>query len=69
MGQSSSFISLNFVLSNKVGSIMLADVVVELSPVRKRGKLSENIFVLKHSSQLNFAAKLQNQACFSFILD
>ena len=29
--------------------------------IQKCGKLSENVFVLKHSSQFFLAAKLQNQ--------
>ena len=45
-------------------AIILANVVVELSPVQKSGKLSENVFVLEHSSQLYLAAKLQNQVRF-----
>ena len=45
-------------------AIILANVVVKLSPVQKIGKLSKNVFVLEHSSQLYLAAKLQNQVCF-----
>ena len=45
-------------------AIILANVVVELSPVLKSDKLSENVFVLEHSSQLYLAAKLQNQVRF-----
>ena len=33
-------------------AIILANVVVKLSPVQKSGKLSKNVFVLEHSSQL-----------------
>ena len=39
-------------------AIILAYVVVELSSIQKCSKLSENVFVLKHSSQLFLAAKL-----------
>ena len=45
-------------------TIILANVVVKLSPVQKSGKLSKNVFVLEHSSQLYLAAKLQNQVRF-----
>ena len=45
-------------------AIILAYVVVELSSIQKCSKLSENIFVLKHSSQFFLAAKLQNQVRF-----
>ena len=45
-------------------TIILANVVVELSPVQKSSKLSKNVFVLEHSSQLYLAAKLQNQVRF-----
>ena len=45
-------------------AIILAYVVVELSSIQKCCKLSENIFVLKHSSQFFLAAKLQNQVRF-----
>ena len=45
-------------------AIILAYVVVELSSIQKCSKLSENVFVLKHSSQLFLAAKLQNQVRF-----
>ena len=45
-------------------AIILANVVVKLSPVQKSGKLSKNVFVLEHSSQLYLAAKLQNQVRF-----
>ena len=45
-------------------TIILANVVVELGPVQKSGKLSKNVFVLEHSSQLYLAAKLQNQVRF-----
>ena len=33
-------------------AIILANIVVKLSPVQKSGKLSKNVFVLEHSSQL-----------------
>ena len=45
-------------------AIILANVVVKLSPVQKSGKLSKNLFVLEHSSQMYLAAKLQNQVRF-----
>lgn len=45
-------------------AIILANVVIELSSIQKCGKLSENVFVLKHSSQFFLAAKLQNQVRF-----
>ena len=45
-------------------AIILANVVVKLSPVQKSGKLSKNVFVLEHSSQLYLTAKLQNQVRF-----
>jgi hypothetical protein len=45
-------------------TIILANIVVELSSVQKSGKLSKNVFVLEHSSQLYLAAKLQNQVRF-----
>ena len=45
-------------------AIILANIVVELSSVQKSGKLSKNVFVLEHSSQLYLAAKLQNQVRF-----
>ena len=45
-------------------AIILAYVVVELSSIQKCSKLSENIFVLKHSSQFFLAAQLQNQVRF-----
>ena len=44
-------------------AIILANVVVKLSPVQKSGKLSKNVFVLEHS-QLYLAANLQNQVRF-----
>ena len=45
-------------------AIIFAYVVVELSSIQKCGKLSENVFVLKHSSEFFLAAKLQNQVRF-----
>ena len=45
-------------------TIILANNVIELSPVQKSGKLSKNVFVLKHSSQLYLAAKIQIQVRF-----
>ena len=45
-------------------AIILAYVVVEQSTIQKCGKLSENIFILKHSCQFFLAAKLQNQVRF-----
>ena len=39
-------------------AIILAYAVVELSSIQKCSKLSENVFVLKHSSQFFLAAKL-----------
>ena len=33
-------------------AIILANMVVKLSPVQKSGKLSKNVFALEHSSQL-----------------
>ena len=45
-------------------TIILANVVVKLSSVQKSSKLSKNVFVLEHSSQLYLAAKLQNQVRF-----
>jgi len=45
-------------------TIILADVVVKLGPVQKSSKLSKNVFVLEHGSQLYLAAKLQNQVRF-----
>ena len=40
------------------------NIVIKLSPVQKSGKLSKNVFVLEHSSQLYLAEKLQNQVRF-----
>ena len=38
-------------------TIILANEVVKLSPVQKSSKLSKNVFVLEHSSQLYLSAK------------
>lgn len=43
---------------------LLAMMFGQLSSIQKCSKLSENVFVLKHSSQLFLAAKLQNQVRF-----
>lgn len=45
-------------------TIILANIVIKLSPVQKSSKLSKNVFVLEHSSQLYLAAKIQNQVRF-----
>ena len=42
-------------------AIILANVVVKLSPVQKSGKLSKNVFVLEHSSQFSDAKYYYNE--------
>ena len=45
-------------------AIILANIIVELSPVQKSGWLREYVFALEHSSYLYQTAKLQNQVRF-----
>ena len=45
-------------------TIILAKVVVKLSPVQKSSKMSKNVFVMEHSSLFYLATKLLNQVRF-----
>ena len=52
-------VAITIILANVV-----VNVVVKLSSVQKSSKLSKNVFVLEHGSQLYLTAKLQNQVRF-----
>ena len=45
-------------------AVILANIVVDLSPIQESCKLSKNVSVLEHSSQTILAAKLQIQVRF-----
>ena len=45
-------------------SIILANIVVKLSPIQKIGELGKNVFVVEHNSHLILTAMLRNQIRF-----
>ena len=47
-------------------SIILANIVVKLSPIQKIGELGKNVFVVEHNSHLILTAKLRNHARFVY---
>ena len=47
-------------------SIILANIVVKLSPIQKIGELGKNVFVVERNSHLILTAKLRNHVRFVY---